>query len=331
MSRYLLINRLIVLAIFLSLIIAWQPVGAASSPASDTSANPETPAGDNSKDAGGDQLAVQFSPEEINAIAEALPEGEARQMFNQKVAKGEGLNDAALDEESVRSGEEFAVLIIDGEQAFSRAQERLVSFFTQPTSAIDTREWARAFNNLNLGRGFGHLVLTLFIAALFIFLGLAVELLVRRSTENLRRQILDTAPLGRLHFLGRVLSSLLLNMLGMGTYILTTFVLWAIFYDEGDPGFAIISGVLLPSYYIRFFILAANLVLSPAAPALRLFPLQDEDAKFLFRWTIAIVVTAIVIADIAYVFLGSGIERSLWQARTRTRTRTNMKWPVRSR
>jgi small-conductance mechanosensitive channel len=276
---------------------------------SDTTANPETPAGDNSKDTGGSQMAVQFSEDEIHAIAEALPEGEARQMFNEKVAKGEDTDDASLDE-SMRSGEEFSLLFIKGEKAFSRAQEQLVSFFsffTKPTSKLDTRDWAAAFDNINLGRGFGHLVLTLFIAALFIFLGLAVELLVGRSTENLRRQILDTAPLGRLHFLGRVLSRLLLNMLGMGTYILTTFVLWAIFYDEGDPGFALMSGILLPSYYIRFFILIANLVLSPAAPGLRLFPLPDEDAKFLFRWTIAIVVTAIAIADIAYVFLGAGI------------------------
>ena len=81
------------------------------------------------------------------------------------------------------------------------------------------------------------------------------------------------------------------------------------FYDEGDPGFSIVSGVILPSYYIRFFILAANLVLSPVAPVLRLFPLQDEDAKFLFKWTVAIVVTAIAIADVAYVFLGAGISR----------------------
>ena len=73
------------------------------------------------------------------------------------------------------------------------------------------------------------IVLTLFVATLFIFLGLAVELLVRRSTESLRRRILDTAPLGRLHLLGRVVSRLLLNMLGMGTYVLTTFLLWAVF------------------------------------------------------------------------------------------------------
>jgi len=283
-----------------------QPIDAISAAVSEAKVSLATVQKDNSKDSGGDQVAVQFSREEVDSITKALPEGEARQIFKEKVIKSEEKDDASFDE-SLRSGEELSLLFFDGEKAFSRAQERLVSFFTKPTSTIDTREWGAAFDNLNLGRGFGHLVLTLFIATLFVFLGLAVEWLVRRSTESLRRQILDAASLGRLHFLGRVFSRLLLNMLGMGTYILATFVLWAIFYDDGEPGFAIISFVLLPSYYIRFFILAANLILSPAAPALRLFPLPDKDAKFLYRWTIAIVVTSIVIADIAYLFLGAGI------------------------
>jgi small-conductance mechanosensitive channel len=303
MARCPFIFKLMVVAIFLGLLCTGQPFGAASHAASDTPATQDTPAMANSKDTGDSQVAVQFSEDEIHAIAEALPDGEARQMFKSKVAKGGDRADDSFDE-SLRSGEEFSLLFIEGEKAFSHAHERLVSFFTKPTTDIDTREWARAFDNLNLGRGFGHLVLTLSIAALFIFLGLAAELLVRRSTENLRRQILDTAPLGRLHFLGRVFSRLMLNMVGMGTYILTTFVLWAIFYNDGDPGYALIFGVLIPSYYIRFFILIANLVLSPAAPGLRLFPMRDEDARFLFRWTIAIVVTSIAIADIAYLLKG---------------------------
>jgi hypothetical protein len=282
MARCPFIFKLMVVAIFLGLLCTGQPFGAASHAASDTPATQDTPAMANSKDTGDSQVAVQFSEDEIHAIAEALPDGEARQMFKSKVAKGGDRADDSFDE-SLRSGEEFSLLFIEGEKAFSHAHERLVSFFTKPTTDIDTREWARAFDNLNLGRGFGHLVLTLSIAALFIFLGLAAELLVRRSTENLRRQILDTAPLGRLHFLGRVFSRLMLNMVGMGTYILTTFVLWAIFYNDGDPGYALIFGVLIPSYYIRFFILIANLVLSPAAPGLRLFPMRDEDARFLFR------------------------------------------------
>ena len=306
MARILLILKLVLATIAFGFFFNGQLIEAASPSMSETAANQEAVRRDDTKGASGGRVAIQLSQDEIDFIAAALPEGEARQIFKEKAAKGEDKDGASFDE-ALRSGEEFTLIFFKGEKAFSRLQERLVSFFANPTATFDKREWAAALNNLNLGQGIGHLTLTFFIAALLIFAGLAIEWLVRRSTENLRRQILDSASLGRLHFLGRVLSRLLLNMLGMGTYVLTTFVLWAIFYDDGDPGFAIISFVMLPSYYIRFFMLAANLVLSPAAPALRLFPLQDEDAKMLYRWTIAIVVTAIVIADIAYLFLGAGI------------------------
>jgi small-conductance mechanosensitive channel len=83
----------------------------------------------------------------------------------------------------------------------------------------------------------------------------------------------------------------------------------ALIYDDPDPGYLIVSATLLSSYYIRFFILAANLILSPAAPALRLFPLQDEDARFLYHWTIIIVMTGIIIATISYIFLYAGISQ----------------------
>jgi len=279
--------------IILSIWCAGQRHAAGSEAVSGTGENPVT---------------VKFSRDELDSISRALPAGEARQMFNAKVTRDREQGSSAFDD-SLREGEKFSLLFFKGEKAFSRAQKRLVSFFTESGSAFDSGEWSAAFNNLNLGRGPAHLGFTFLMAALFIVAGLAIERLVRRSTENLRRQVLEAASLGRWHFLGRVLSRLLLNMLGMGTYILVSFMLWAIFYDEGDPGYPIVSGVLLPSYYIRFFILAANLVLSPAAPALRLFPLKDEDAQFLYRWTIAIVGTAIVIADVAFVFLGAGIGR----------------------
>jgi small-conductance mechanosensitive channel len=149
-------------------------------------------------------------------------------------------------------------------------------------------------------------MLTFFIAAVLIFCGLAVERLVRRFTEGLRRQILDTASLGRLQFLGRIFSRLFLNLLGLGTYMLTTFLLFAMFYDEGDPGFIIVSMVIIVSYYMRLAILAANLVLSPAAPRLRLFPMQDEDAKFLYRWFIRIAVTMMAIGTSSYILLHAG-------------------------
>jgi len=120
MGRYALIFSLIVATIFLSFFWVVQPIEAASAPESETVGNQGVPRKGDSKDTGGGQVAVKFSEAEIHAIAEALPDGEARQMFKQKVAKGEE-TDVLFSEETMRSGEEFAVLLYDGEKAFSRA------------------------------------------------------------------------------------------------------------------------------------------------------------------------------------------------------------------
>jgi hypothetical protein len=306
MGRCSLIFKLIVATIFLSFFGVVQPIEAASPPKSETVGNQGVTQKSESSDANGGQVAVQFSQNEIDSIAATLPEGDVRQMFNEKVATEAEKGNSSSDED-FRSGEQFSQIFSEGEIAFSHLQKQMYSFFTEST--FNSREWIAALDNVNMGKGFGHLMLTLFVAALLIFAGLAMEWLLRRSTEGLRRQILDTASLGRLQFLGRVVSRLLLDLLGYGTYILTTFVLWAVFYDEGDPGYLIVSTTLVPSYYIRFFILGGNLILSPARPALRLFPLQDEDAKFLYRWTIIIVVTGIVIADISYILKFAGISQ----------------------
>jgi hypothetical protein len=185
MTRYPLIFKLAV-AIFLSgFLCVGQPIAVASPPMPDTTSNHGTVREDDSTDAIAGEVAVQLTQDEIDSIVAALPEGDAKQMFDEKVAKGESTDDAPVDN-ALRSGEEFSLIFFKGEKAFSHAQKRIFSFFTKPASTFDTREWTAALDNLNLGRGFGHLMLTLFIAALLIFAGLAVEWLVRQSSENLR-------------------------------------------------------------------------------------------------------------------------------------------------
>jgi small-conductance mechanosensitive channel len=312
MARFGLISKLMLAVIFSGLLIVGQSIAAKSTPTSEIVGNQEATARGGSTDSTSGQVAVPIKRDEINSIAEALPEGEAKQMFKERVAKGAEKDPApAVEDPSkdplkrVRSGEEFSLLFGKGVRAVSHAQKQLYSFFV--SSSFNSREWTTALGNLNKGQGFGHLILTFIVSVLLILAGLGIEWMVRRATWGLRRQILDTASLGRLQFLGRVVSRLFLDMLGLGTYILSTFMLCALIYDEPDPGYLIVSITLLPSYYIRFFILAANLILSPARPSLRLFPLQDEDARFLYHWTIIIVMTGIIIAAISYLFLHAGI------------------------
>jgi len=302
MARYPLISRLIFTIVALPILYAGQPIGAESQPVAETIENQETTRGNDTENFDDGQL----SQNEINSIAGALPEGEVKQMFKKKFATAADKASASSDE-GFRTGEGYSLLFGKGVRAVSHAQKQLYSFFV--SSTFNSREWAAALENINQEKGLGHLLITLFTAALLVFIGLSVERLVRRFTDGLRRQILDKASLGRLRFLGRVVSHLLLNILSFGAYVLTTFMLCALIYEETDPGYLIVSITLLSSYYIRFFVLATNFVLSPDAPTLRLFPVQDADAKFLYHWTIRLTATGIVIATFAYLFKHAGISQ----------------------
>lgn len=308
MARNVQIIKLFLTILFFLFFFLVQSIRAESPPQSDPPEDKETSRTAAFTNVAESKISVDFSQSEIDSIAASLPNGEVSQMFKEKLAKMGEEGDATSDEAAKR-GEEFGHFIYESEKAYSRVQDQILLFLSKPTDTLGSREWCTAFNNINKGQGLGHFLGTYLIAALVIFAGLAVEWLVHRSTEKLRRQILDTAPLGRVHLLGRILSRLLLNILGLGIYILTTFVLFATFYDDGDPGYTIMFMTLIPSYYIRFFILAANLVLSPAASALRFYPLKDEDAKFLFRWIIIIVTTGIAISAISYLFSHSGLSQ----------------------
>jgi len=53
-------------------------------------------------------------------------------------------------------------------------------------------------------------------------------------------------------------------------------------------------------------------VLAPRAPGLRLFPLGDEDARFLYRWMLRMFVAAVVIGPGSAVFKEAGVSQELF-------------------
>ncbi|HYR02075.1 MAG TPA: mechanosensitive ion channel family protein, partial [Syntrophobacteria bacterium] len=78
-----------------------------------------------------------------------------------------------------------------------------------------------------------------------------------------------------------------------------------------DVGYSLVSLYLIGSYYFKIFIFAAKVVLAPRTPGLRLFPLGDEDARFLYRWMLRIFVAAVVIAPASSVFKEAGVSTEL--------------------
>lgn len=119
MARILLILKLVLATIALGAFFNGQLIEAASPAMSETAANQEAVRRDDTKGASGGRGAIQLSQDEIDSIAAALPEGEARQIFKEKAAKGEDNDDASFDE-TLRSGEGFTLIFFKGEKAFSR-------------------------------------------------------------------------------------------------------------------------------------------------------------------------------------------------------------------
>jgi small-conductance mechanosensitive channel len=118
--------------------------------------------------------------------------------------------------------------------------------------------------------------------------------------------------LGKLQRLGRFISRLLLDALGIAAYMLTTFILFIIFFRQEEAGYWIVSDILIVSYYLWVIMFAAKVIMSPASSELRLFPLQDRDAKFLYHWIILISVVAAILITPGLIFLKTGRSDELY-------------------
>jgi moderate conductance mechanosensitive channel len=155
-------------------------------------------------------------------------------------------------------------------------------------------------------------LLTVFFGFAIIACGLLVERLFLRLTDGLRKQILNTVALGKLQQLGRFFSRLLLDALGIGVYILTTFILFIIIFRQEEAGYWIVADFLIVSYYFLVIRFAAKMIMSPASAPLRPLPLQDRDAKFLYRWIVRISLVAAILVTPARILLEIGRSEALF-------------------
>jgi small-conductance mechanosensitive channel len=161
------------------------------------------------------------------------------------------------------------------------------------------------------GKGIGALLLTIVGLFALIGAGLFAEWLLLRLARDIHEQLITAVPRGALQKLGNVFCRLLLDGLGVAFYILITFVLFVIFYNKGTAAYFTIEVYLIVSYYVRVLVFLARFILAPAKPTLRLVPMADEDAKFLYRWFVRIIASAAVIVGASAVIKSMAISEEL--------------------
>jgi len=250
------------------------------------------------------QLPKQLSGDQIDGFMAALSDAQVRRLLIEelkKKAEEEKVN--AQTGQYAERGSRLRQIFDEADAGASAIFTRIRRIFRESASVLSQPRALIAL--LSDNKGTASLLITFVGLIALIGAGLLGVWLLLRLTEDFRNQLLSTVPLGSLEKLGRILFRLLLNALGVAAYILITLILFVVFYDKGNASYIIILSYLIVSYYLLAIILLARIVFSPGAPALRLVPMADADATFLYRWFFRITAVAAVIVG------ASGIVRNI--------------------
>jgi small-conductance mechanosensitive channel len=252
------------------------------------------------------------TPEQVDAFMAALTDEQARKELAQalkrqaaaKAVSGEGGlvirgSDAGLGLLFYRTADTVSALV-----------KKLSGTLTQADDESDHLE--DAWHKLTGGKGIGRFFLNLLALLAILAAGLLQRWLLFRSTREIRERLFTSARLGRLEFFGRVLSRLILEIAGIAVFAVTTFILFVLLFQKGDLGYEFVSIYLIVSYYLLLIMVAAKVIFSPEAAALRLFPMKDPDAAFLYRWMFYISAGAALIVGASAVLGEMEVSKSLY-------------------
>jgi len=274
--------------------------------------------------------------DQIDAFMATLSDEQVRRLLIEELKKkAEAEKATAQTGQYAERGSGLRQVFDEADTGASAIFTRIRRIFRESASVLSQPRALIAL--LSDNKGTVSLLMTFVELIALIGAGLLGVWLLVRLTEGFRNQLLSTVPLGSLEKLGRILLRLLLSASALAAYVLITFVLFIVCYDKGSASYIITLTYLIVSYYLLAIIFLARILLSPASPTLRMVPMADEDATFLYRWFLRITIVAavivgasaivrnIVVSEELYLFLYSAAGLSvfilfivmIWQSRSR--------------
>jgi small-conductance mechanosensitive channel len=247
------------------------------------------------------QIPEGLPPDKVDGYLAGLSDEQARQVLAYKLKQEAAANTGPA---AAKDDQNPTTTFYEMAQGASMVMDQMASFFSGGKSG--SMKWDMVVQRLSGGKGAGNLLMTVLIGFALIACGTIVEMLVMRLTDNLRQQILRTVTSGKLQRLGRFISRLFLEAVGVGAYMLTSFVLFIIIFNQEQADYWVVSGMLISSYYFWIFRFTARIIMAPASPAVRLLPLEDRDARFLYRWIVLISLVAAVMVTPGMIIRGIG-------------------------
>ena len=268
MNSMLRAGRLLLAA--LSLIAASAAMASAEAQEADTGASAGSPAA----------LPSDLAENEIDALLARLPDDRVRALLLAELKTAARARDAAAN----AAAEEGLVGGVDagGVKLKQTVEATVASLGAIPSTA------ANVYRRLTTGPGPGEggplrLVVLALSFAVLIAAGAAVEAWCHRRTADVRARIAGAPPGAAGVRIGRGLLRAFLDLMALGAFALPVVVLFVVMEPPNETARMFVAAFFAAILIVRLASLVSRIVLAPAAPALRMVPAKDEDARYLHR------------------------------------------------
>lgn len=251
---------------------------------------------------------TELTEGQVDPFLATLTDAQARKVLGQVLRQSAAEKAGAKDP----GGGWFMIgpVFLNAAQKVTDARDQLRTYLS--STATETTRAGEFFDTLSEQRSWGTLFGRLAGVVIIIGCGLGLRRLFVQKTAGVRDQLLGAVRLGKAEFFGRIFTRLMLEIGGAAVYVFSTFALFVIFFRPEQTGYVFVASYLVASYYIVLIALISRVVFSPAAPALRLFPMPDDLARFFHRWLMWIILSSGVLVATSTVFDRLGGTRELY-------------------
>ena len=215
------------------------------------------------------KLPEPLTREAIRELASRLTDAEVRQLLIQQLDRAAAPSRAKPEDMS-----DMVMSMDKGSQAMrERAAELLQAAADFPLTLQD------AHDKFQEGREPGHLLKVLLIAVLALGLSRLAEQLYRHALRAHRARLDERHDEGFAAQSARNLLRFLLDLGALAVFGMAALALFYALYQGHEPSRLLVLTVIGAVTLFRLVALASRLLLEPAAPALRLLPLDDPGAR----------------------------------------------------
>lgn len=249
-------------------------------------------------------LPSDLTESEIDALLARLPDDRVRALLLAELKAAARERDAAAN----AAGEEGLVGGVDagGVKLKQTVEATVASLGAIPSTA------AKVYRRLAAGPGPGEggplrLLVLVLVFAVLIAAGAAVEAWYHRRTADLRARIAGAPPGSAGVRIGRGLLRAFLDLMALVVFALPVVVLFVVMEPPNETARMFVAAFFAAILIVRLAGLVSRIVFAPAAPALRMVPAKDEDARYLHRRVVQVAAVWAFGATICELMLRQGL------------------------